>query len=166
MAYQLFVTSEDLKKHSALSGNLDKDKVVQFIRIAMDIHVKDYLGTDLFDRIQAGITASDLTVNETALLADHIKPMTIHWSLVGVIGFAPYTVADEGVYKHTAESSETVSKSEVDSLIERHRNIAQSYTRMFITYMCNNPTLFPEYTSNSNGDIKPNKDATFSSWEL
>ena len=32
--------------------------------------------------------------------------------------------------------------------------------------MANNQNLFPEYTSNTNEDINPDKDATFNGWVL
>lgn len=166
MAYALFISNEDLRKNSALSGNLDDDKMSQFIRIAMDIHVKNYTGTDLFDRLQAGLTADDLTANESNLLDNYIKPMAIHWGLVEVMGFVAYTIGNKGVYKRFAEESESVSKEEIDTIIQRHRNIAENYTERFIKYMQFNDALFPQYTSNTDDNINPDKEAYFSGWEL
>ena len=40
MAQALFITQEDLVKHTALNGNVDPDKFTQFIKIAQDIHVQ------------------------------------------------------------------------------------------------------------------------------
>ena len=49
--------------------------------------------------------------------------------------FAAYQVANGGVFKHNSENSESVTKEEVDSLIDKHRNFAQFYTRRFIDFM-------------------------------
>ena len=106
MAEALFVTTTDLKKFSALAGNIDDDKLVQWVKIAQDTHVQNYLGTDLFVRLKAGIIAADLTANETALINNYIKDMTIHWALSVAMPFLPYTVASKGVYKHSSENSE------------------------------------------------------------
>ena len=48
--------------------------------------------------------------------------------MVEYLPFASYTIANKGMYKHGSENSETVSKNEVDFLIEKQRNIAQSHT--------------------------------------
>lgn len=166
----LFVTSTDLKRYSTLSGNVDNNKFMQYIEIAQDIHIQTYLGTDLYNKFQSLIIDNELNdagnINYKNLLIDYIKPMHIHWALVEFMPFSPYTVANGGVYKHSAESSESVNKNEVDFLTEKHRNTAQFYTRRFIDYMCFNSTLFPEYNSNSNGDMYPTKKSNFGGWVL
>ena len=166
MAEVLFIKPEDVKKYSVISGNMDDDKLLQWIKIAQDTHVQNYLGTDLFARLQAGVTAADLTSAETDLLNDYIKDMVIHWAIVEILGYAPYTISNKGVYKHSSENAETVSKEEVDSLIERHRNIAQSYSRRFVDYMCYNESAFPQYTSNTDEDVKPSTSTDFNTWVL
>ena len=51
MAKALLVTNTDIKRFTALNGNLDSDKFVQFVAIAQDIHVQGMLGTDLLEKI-------------------------------------------------------------------------------------------------------------------
>ena len=60
-----------------------------------------------------------------------------------------------GVFKHTSENSETVSKSEVDFLVNKARNTAEYYTQRFLDYINNNSNLFPEYNQNQGGDVYP-----------
>ena len=48
MAKALFIKRADLVKNTAISGNVDVDKYIQFIKLAQDIHVQNYLGTDLY----------------------------------------------------------------------------------------------------------------------
>ena len=43
----LFITRTDLVRNSILDGNVDTDKFIHFIKIAQEIHVRNYLGTDL-----------------------------------------------------------------------------------------------------------------------
>ena len=92
--------------------------------------------------------------------------MVIHWALVEYLPFASYSIANKGIFKHSAENASNVDKTEVDFLIEKSRNLAQYYTDRFISYMSFNQNLFPEYTSNSNGDVYPDKDASFEGWVL
>ena len=92
--------------------------------------------------------------------------MLIWFAQVEYIPFAAYQIRNGGVYKHQSESSETVSKEEVDFLVEKARTNAEWYSRRFIDYMAFNQTLFPKYVSNSNDDIYPSQDATFNGWVL
>lgn len=166
MVNQLFISAKDIKVYSSLTGDIDDDKLKQWIKIAQDTHVQNYLGTDLFVRLKAGIIAGDLTANETNLLNNYIKDMTIHWSLVVAVGFLPYTISAKGIFKHTSENSETVDKDEVDDLVQKHTNLAQYYTTNFINYMCYNESLFPEYDTNTNEDRKPDQKSDFNGWMI
>jgi hypothetical protein len=164
MAKALFINSQDIKRFSALNGSVDEDKLVQWISVAQDIHVQSYLGTDLFNKISTDIINNSISGNYLSLLNDYIKPMTIHFAMTEYLPFSAYTVANKGVYKHSSENAESVTKEEVDFLIEKHRKIASSYVERFLKYICNNSTLFPEYLSNTEEDIYPNKNNTFNGW--
>ena len=166
----IFITANDLKRYSVVNGNVDNDKFMQFIEISQDIHVQNYLGTDLYNKFQTLII--DDTINDVGnskyktLLNTYIKPFTIHWALVEYLPYAAYTVANGGVYKHTSETSQTVDKNEIDFLIEKQRDTAQHYTRRFIDFMCFNSSDYPEYNSNSNGDMYPDKSSDFGGWVM
>jgi len=244
MAEALFITKADLTKSTSLNGNVDVDKFVQYIKISQDIHIQNYLGTDLFEKLQSEVilansgiptaitvsnqgtgyttgtainttsaTGAGLKLNITAaaglitnatintagtnykvgdtatvlggtngavtiasiytiptdynnLLVTYVKPMLIHWAMVEYLPWAAYTVANKGVYKHGSENSESVSKEEVDFLVEKERSIAENYTKRFVDYMCFNNNLFPEYNTNSNGDVNPDRDINMSGWYL
>ena len=86
--------------------------------------------------------------------------------MVEYLPFAAYTIANKGVFKHNSENSTNVEKTEVDFLIEKERDIAQHYTNRFIDYMCFKQELYPEYNTNSNGDMYPDNDANFVGWIL
>ena len=171
MAKALFITTEDIKRYSVISGSVDPDKLIFYVEIAQDTEIQNYLGTVLLEKLQSLIIAG--TVNDPAnaayktLLETYVKPMTIYWSLVQLMSFIPYTIANGGVYKHTSESSETVSKDEVDYLAEKYRDIAQFYTNNFIDFMVYNQTTYPEYNANTNDDTYPDtSNADFGGWVL
>ena len=167
MAEALLITRKDVVKFTAMNGNVDTDKFIQYIKIAQDVHVQNYLGTDLLESIQAKIIAGTLTGDYLSLVTNYVKPLLCHWAMVEYLPFAAYTIANKGVYKHSSENAENVSKEEVDFLIEKERTTAQYYTDRFIDYMSfNASTKFPEYYSNNDNDIYPDKDANFSSWVL
>ena len=166
MASALFITRDDIVKFTAMNGNVDTDKFIQFVKIAQDIHIQNYLGTKLFNKINDAIVSNTLASPYTTLLSQYIKPMVIHFAMVEYLPFAAYTIANKGVFKHNSENSTNVEKNEVDFLIEKERDIAQHYTNRFIDYMCYNQSSFPEYNTNSNGDVFPDSEANFIGWVI
>jgi hypothetical protein len=166
MAEALLITRDDLVRFTSVNGNVDTDKFIQYIKIAQDIHIQNYLGTELLNKIKADIIASTLTGDYQSLVETYVKPMLIHWAMVEYLPFAAYTIANKGVYKHSSENAENVAKDEVDFLLEKERKIAQHYTQRFIDYMSFNQQLFPEYNDNSNGDMYPDTNNNFIGWVL
>lgn len=167
MSKALFVTRHDISVFTAANGNVDNDKLLPRILIAQDIHIQNYLGTDLYNKIQADIVGSSLADPYLALLNDYIKPMLLHWSMVEYLPYAGVNIANGGIYTKNPENSTALTKEHVDSLIERSRTTAQFYTNRFIDYMQNNAAgLIPEYYSNSQEDMYPDDVADFGGWVL
>jgi len=162
----LFIKRQDLVRNSILDGNVDTDKFIQFIKIAQEIHVRNYLGTDLYNKISADIVAGTLSGDYLELVNDFIQPMLIHYAMVDYLPFAAYQVKNGGVFKHSSENAETATKDEIDFLVQKERDIAEYYTRRFVDYMSFNQESFPEYYTNSNDDIHPDTNATFNGWVL
>jgi len=166
MATALFVKREDIVRNSVIDGNVDFDKFVQYVKIAQEIHIRNYLGTDLYNKISADIIAGTLSGDYLELVNTYVQPMLIHYALVDYLPFAAYSVKNGGIFKHSSENAETATKDEVDYLVQKERDIAEYYTRRFIDYMSFNQESFPEYYTNSNDDIHPDTDATFNGWVL
>ena len=166
MATALFISRTDLVKNSIIDGNVDTDKFIQFIKISQEIHLQNYLGSKLYDKISADIIASTLTGDYLALVTDYLQPMLIHYAMMDYLPFAAYQVKNGGVFKHSSENAETVSKDEIDFLSQKQRDFAEYYTRRFIDYICFNSTKFPEYNNNTETDIYPDKDTNSSNWVL
>jgi hypothetical protein len=168
MATVLFINRTDLVRNSIIDGNVDTDKYIQFIKLAQEIHIQNYMGTKMYN----ALTAAMPNINDNAnarwknLLDDYIVSMLIWFAQVDYIPFASYQIRNGGMFKHRSENADTVSKEEVDYLVEKARTNAEWYSRRFIDYMSFNQTLFPEYTSNTNDDIYPSYDATFNGWVL
>ena len=166
MATALFIKREDLVRNTAIGGNVDTDKFIQFIKIAQEIHLQNYTGTQLYDKISTDIINSTLVNPYLALVNDYLQPMLIHYAMVEYLPCAAYTIGNGGVFKHTSENSTSADKLEVDYLVGKARDLAKYYTDRFITYMSYNQATFPEYNANNNADVYPDTDSNFSSWIL
>ena len=166
MAKALFVTRQDISVFTAANGNIDNDKLLPFINQAQDIHIQNYLGTDLYDKIQADIVAGTLAGVYLTLVTDYVKSMLLHWSMVEYLPYAGVNISNGGIYTKNPENSTALSKDHVDALIEKSRDTAQFYTRRFIDYMTYNLSSYPEYQSNSNVFMYPDDIAENRGWVL
>jgi hypothetical protein len=161
----LFITTNDLKQRSIISGAVDPDKIVQFIEVAQDTHIQNYLGGKLYKKMQTLITGG--TLNDAAnadyknLLDTYIKPMLIWFAQADYIPFAAFQISNGGVYKHRSENSDSVSMDEINMLTKRALETAEFYSRRFMDYMDHYSYLYPEYLESSNEDMMPDKDVNF-----
>ena len=166
MATALFISRTDLVKNSIIDGNTDSDLFLQYVKISQEIHIQNYLGSKLYDKISADIIAGTLTGDYLTLVTDYLQPMLIHYAMMDYLPFAAYQIKNGGVFKHNSENSETVSKDEIDFLTQKQRDFAEHYTRRFVDYICYNSTKFPEYLTNTGSDVYPDKDSNSSNWVL
>jgi hypothetical protein len=166
----LFITINDLKRKSIINGNVDGDKLIQFIEVAQDTHIQNYIGGKLYTKLQALVISKEINdvgnVKYKDLIDVYIKPMLIWFTQSAYLPFAMYQISNGGVFKHRSENSETISVEELNAMLNRVNETAEFYTRRFVDYMGFYGQNFPEYNETSNGEMYPDKDVNFHSWVL
>jgi len=166
MAQVLFVSPADVIKRTGINGNVDRDQMIQFIKIAQDIHIQGILGTKLFNKIASDINGDTLSGNYLTLFTSYIQDMVIHYSAIEILPYIHYKVANGGIYVKGAENGESATKQDLDYLVQKERDIAEHYSRRFVDHMAFNSNLFPEYNNSSNDDMYPSKNQNFNGWVL
>jgi hypothetical protein len=172
MADVLFLSKEDVvRKSTMLSGSIDADSLIPAMHLAQTQYLREIIGTDLYNKFAADITAlinSGTTFPATykALLDDYIKPILVHLTVHEYLKTAHVTVSNKGIFKHTSENASDVTQSELKELIQVARDRAESYTQRFLDYMAFNSNGFPEWRSNSNGDVSPNYESYTIDWVI
>lgn len=162
----LFITVVELKRKSIFDGNIDADKLVQFIEVAQDTNIQTYLGTKLYDKLQQDILNDELGGNYLTLVNTYIKPMLIWYTQAAYIPYAAYQISNGGVFKHDSENSTSVDASEIRTLTEHATETAEFYTQRFVDYMNFNSSLFPEFITNQDEGMYPHRDINFTGWVL
>ena len=103
----LFITIQDLKAKSIISGSTDADKLIHFIEVAQDIHIQNYLGGNLYDKLQALIISGDIDLpanSDYKSLRDvYIKPMLIWFTQAEYFPFSMFKIDNGGISKHRGE---------------------------------------------------------------
>ena len=175
MAITLFVTQNDIKANSIVSGSVDPDKFLQFVKIAQEIHIQNYLGTRLYERIQLYVTnngsqngtfSGNDSDPEKILLDKFVKDMTLYWAMVDYIKVGAFEITNKGVLRHTSETAELASIEDLDYLTTKYRDLAQYYTNQFIEFMPYNQQTYPEYNTNKNDDRYPSRDSYFGGMQI
>jgi hypothetical protein len=88
---------------------------------------------------------------------DYVKPITKNKAIAEYIEIGQYMVDNGGIYKHTGENIEVVSKDEVMFLSNKYNAYAQMLILRFNKWICNN--TIPEFKTyqddvNANRNIK------------
>ena len=162
----LFITLKELKRKSIFDGNLDADKIIQFIEVAQDTEIQTYLGTKLYEKIQTEIIANTLSGNYKTLVDEYVKPMLIWYTQAAFIPYAAYQISNGGIYKHNSDNPTAVDQSEINALASHATETAEFYTQRFMDHMNYNSNLYPEYISNQDDGMYPERDVNFTGWVL
>ena len=166
MSKQLLIKSDDIIKFTNVNALVDTDKFLQYVEIAQDIHIENFVGTKLLERLQSDLTNTTLQEPYTSLLEKYIRPMLIHWAMVEYLPYAPFSIANKGVFKHSSENAETVDLETLRTMIAKQRDTAMAYTDKFQKYMCANGGLFSEYNTEIDGQTKPDKTTNYLGWVI
>jgi hypothetical protein len=148
MAYALFITRNDIIKNTPLQGSIDADRLLNFVRTAQDKYILNILGTVLFYKLQEDITDgtfNQLDVFYQDLMKEHIKPTLIWYAVVEYLPFSGVQFKSEGAVKHETETAKSVSKNDVDYLLQKSMSNADYYATRMQNYLISYSNQIPEY---------------------
>jgi hypothetical protein len=170
MSYVLFISEEKLKDSTAINLNVDVNLLLPHVLKSQLLYVRTKLGTDLYEKLEALITAGTVgSVGNEAyktLLDDFIGDMLPNWALFHCIPFLRFRIEGGNIFSKSSETGNPITTEEAQHLREEVLNTAQYFTELMIEYICNNSTLFPEYSTNTGSDIDPSKSAYFNGLHL
>jgi hypothetical protein len=167
MSYVLFISEDKLKDSTAINLNVDVNLLLPYVRQAQKLYVETKLGTDLNTKLKVAGTVGAVG-NEAykTLLDDYIGDMLPNWALYNCIPYLRFKVENGNIYSKTSETGNSLSTDEAQHLREEVRNTAEYYTERMIDYICNNNSLFPEYSTNSGADVDPDRNAYYNGMNL
>ena len=161
-----FITVAELAQYTVLSGNINADKIVPFIKIAQDTHIYTFLGSNLFDKISTDVENDTLSGNYLTLMNNYIKPMLYHWAVMEFIPFSGTVISSKGNFQHNSENATVTDSKALELLVQKSKQIAENYTEKFIKYMTVHYADFPEYYLAQTGDTVPTLSTTPGGWFL
>ena len=91
-----------------------------------------------------------------------MQPITKYESTAQYINIAQYKLDNGGIFKHSPENAEVVSKDEVQSIASVYHNNAQVYVQRFNKWICKN--TITEYKNLSRRSKQPLQECESSRW--
>lgn len=163
----LLITKDHLFKYTQLQGNVDIDKITPFVKIAQDIQIQEICGTKLYRKILTDVQGDTLTGNYLTLVSQYLQPMLIHYAMADFMLFHGYEVSNAGILRNTPEGTNLPAKDELDTLVKRQRDIAETYRTKAVDYLNYFPSLFPEYSADQESGMYPDHNpSNYTNWNL
>lgn len=155
--HTLFISTDRLKKDSALGGSVDDNLLLPYILMAQDRYILPYLGTDLYNKIISDVNGSSLTGNYLTLLQTYIQPSLVQFAFATVLPFLRLRMVNNSIVTMSSENGTSVSHNDLKPLISASMDQGEFYRERLIDYLRGNLTSFPEYSTNqsSEGDLSP-----------
>jgi len=151
----LFVNPDYLKRLTNLNGSVEDSYVIPSVIIVQDKIIQQYLGTDLLNKLKSDVSGGSLTGNYETLMDDYVRKAVAWWTMVDLIPSLYTKIDNGGLVIRSAENTTPISPQDLHRETERARMNAQFYTERLVTYLCNNSSLFLEYSTNSAGEMTP-----------
>lgn len=131
----LFIKPENIYERSSAHKNIDSKMLVSEIKTCQEIYLLPVLGTALYERLQDGIVANNLTALETTLLQQYIRDSLIWYTIAETSYSLTYQLWNKGVTKKTTQNTESVSTGDVDDFKEHYKNRAEWYRERLINFL-------------------------------
>ena len=153
--HTLFISTDRLKKDSALGGSVDDNLLLPYILMAQDRYILPVLGTDLNAKLISDIQGSSLSGAYLTLLQTYIQPALVQFAFATVLPFLRLRMVNNSVVTMSSEQGSSVSHEELKPLINASIDQAEFYRERLIDYIRNNTSSLPEYQTTTGADLQP-----------
>jgi hypothetical protein len=160
MADVLFISESYLRDMSMIGGNVQNNVLTSAIRKAQTIKIQSVLGKALYDKLvddiaTAGGSITGVTGNYSILLTDYVIPSLTGWALYEAIVPLTLKFTNKGISRAQDTYTEGIDLETLRYIRNDAKDEAEWATQRLTTYLCNNTTLFPEYSDYTANDLFP-----------
>ena len=165
MVTTLFISENKLKAFSDLNQSVDADLLKNAIREAQDIHIQQYIGYTLYQKLISDVNANTLSGNYLTLMTGYIQDTLLYWS---------YYEALEGIWLRPRnngllipQGGQEAQPADIriyDKKRDSVRNKAEWYAERLVGYLIDNASdMFPEFGTEQGMEIFPDQRTAFNS---
>lgn len=141
----ILLQPNDISKLTAISGNVELDKLTPYMWVAQNNEVKRILTNSLYEKILQDFENDDLTGVYLDIYNNYVLYFMVHFTAAHYLTTAPYYQGNGGVFKLAPEGTESITQNELTSLVSYHRNLGAGYEVDFKKWIKTNYQSVPEY---------------------
>lgn len=148
---------DTLKNLSLTHENVENDVIRKTLRRSQDMYIEPILGTAFYDRLLDGVENSNLTANETTLIEDYIQITLCTAFELRIADTITTEIRNIGTGVATEQNFQANSPSDMERTKDMIQKELTFYTNRLKRYLCENESLFPQYTASNEYGLKPER---------
>jgi hypothetical protein len=165
----LFISVDTIKERTGLHANVDEKLILPEILTAQDMYILPALGTGLYERLQDGVAANNLTANEADLIDRYITNCLVYYVMSELPMGLSYQFYNKGVVRKSSDNTDLPSAQDMIDVADRYRSRAEFYKQRLVKYLkqASGTVIFPLYNNPGNGVdtiVPDNQSYTTSIW--
>lgn len=157
MSEILLLDSNYLKKLTQLNGQVEEDQFQSAIIAAQDIHLQQWLGSDLLDALKTKAQAGTLSGGYLTLVETYVRKALAWLVVVDLLPTMHVQLRNGGLVINAPEGTLAVGTDELHRLREDARNKSEFYLKQMYRWLSYNSTLVPEYLTDTQNRVKAKK---------
>lgn len=151
----LLVSPDFIKRITILNDSIDSEQINPVIRLTQDRHIQGFLGTRLFNKMITLGVADSWAEPYTTLREQYLLTALSWWVVVELVPVLSTSLDNTAAVFRTGDTVSNLDKQSLDNMQEYARRNAHFYTGRMIDYLQWNQDIFPEYTANTNEEMRP-----------
>ena len=165
MVTTLFISENKLKAFSDLNQSVDADLLKNAIREAQDIHIQQYIGYTLYQKLISDVNANTLSGNYLTLMTGYIQDTLLYWSYYEALESIWLRPRNNGLLiPQVGQEAQPADIRIYDKKRDSVRNKAEWYAERLVGYLIDNAsTMFPEFGTEQGMEIFPDQRTAFNS---
>ena len=162
----LFINSDYIKRYTGLNGSVEEGYLFPYILTAQDKNLQLYLGTALYERLKEDVADGTLAGDYKALMDNYVLKSLMWWAMVEVLPTLYVKIDNGGLVIKNAPNTTPISRNDLQMQIDNAKNNALFYSNRLTDYLCDNSSLFPEFTSNTGSQITPRDNNNYAGYKI
>jgi hypothetical protein len=158
------ISEGKLKAFTDINNALDTDLIKSAIREAQIIQITRLLGQKLYDKIVNDVANNTITGVYKTLLDDYIQDVLIYYAYYVALEYIYLRPRNNGLLQpQGGDNALAVDMQMYDKKRQSVINKAEYFAERLVDYLCFHDKDYPEYGTEKNEEIVPDKGIQFSS---
>ena len=156
MTSGLFISEKFVKNNSALDENVDMKKILPTIWQSQVQYIQSYLGTVLYDDLEAKVIAGTLAGNDLILVNKYISNALLYWTLYELQIPLLFNFRNKSTATNNSDYSNPIGTKELARIENRMKDKAEFFSERLTDYLSAKANLYPLYMkANTSADMLP-----------